>query len=559
MHGRRRGPGLGYLPAIAGFAGYLLISVLMFGLPMLEHSGRMIGFGTDPQIFIWALAWWPHALLHGLDPINTHVIYYPEGLDLAHGATIPAAAILLWPVTALLGPIGSYNVAMVLSPALAAAFAFVLCRRLTGSAWAALVGGWLFGFSPYVLGQMAGHLHLTLVFMVPAIVDLTLRAYAGELSRRRAVALLALALTVQLYIAAEVFVSLTLFGAVALAVAWLLGDHDDRGRLRELAVTLAGAYLGAAVLCAAYLYEAFKPGAVPAVLNRSELVSDDLLGYLLPTGWTLIGGRTFANATSNFTAGSVEGSAYLCLPLIALAALGARSAWRTLGVRVALVTLAVVIVCSFGGHLHVDGSKTVPMPWWIAERLPLLGQLLPARFSDYVFLITAVLASLSLARARSRLVAGTLAALATLAIAGAWPALGDGPWDNLAGVPPLFQTTAYRRLLGPRDVALVLPIGDTGPSMLWQAVSGFRFRMAAGYALPPEAPNPYKSDPLYYELNAAPVPRDGPLTAWFLAQHRVTVVLAPLGVATTPPWEALLERIGWHAAVDGGVLVMRRG
>jgi hypothetical protein len=543
-------------PAAVALGAYLAAAGLMFGLPMIEHGGRIIGYGSDPQIFVWALAWWPHALLHGLDPINTRAIYYPEGLDLAHGAMVPAAAILLWPVTAILGPIGSYNAGMVLSPALAAFFAFLLCRRLTGSPWAALAGGWLFGFSPYLLGQMAGHLHMTLVFMVPAIVHLGLRAYAGELARRRAIALLALALTVQFYIAAEVFVSLTVFGAVALVAAWLLAAPEDRVRLRELVIVLVGAYAGATVLCAPYLAEAFRPGAVPAVLNRSELVTDDLLGYLLPSRWTLIGGTTFAGRTARFTASPVESSAYLTLPLLAMAALGARGARRSLGVRVALVTLAIAVVCSFGGHLYVDGTKTIPLPWWLAERLPVLGQLLPARFSDYAFLIVAVLAALWLSRARSRLLAGGLAALA---VAGAWPALGNGPWDSATAIPPLLATQAYRRVLGAHEVALVVPNGNAGPSMLWQAVTGFRFSLAGGYALPPEAPTPYSNDPLTPALNSVPVPQDGPLTRYFLAQHGVTVVLAPVGAPTTAPWEALLERIGWHAAVHGGVLVMRRG
>jgi hypothetical protein len=533
---------------------YLLAGFFMFGLPVLERGGYMVGVGTDPQIFIWALAWWPHALLHGGDPLYSSAIYYPQGLDLAHGAMIPAAGVLLWPVTALLGPIGSYNVAMVLCPVLAATFGFLLFRRITGSFWAALVGGWLFGFSPYMLGQMAGHLHLTLVFLVPAIVHLALRAYANDAPRTWLVWLLVVALTIQFYIAAEVFVSLTIFGAVAFVAAFVLGDDSQRRRLRELGKTLVIAYAVTAVLSAPYLYEAFKPGEVPVLPARSDIVSADLLSYVLPSTLTLLGGSTFASTTAHFTEGGFEGGAYLGLPLIAMAVLGIVRGWRKLGVRVALVTLVVVVICSFGGHLHIRGAFTIPMPWAFVNDLPVLGQLLPARFSDYVFLIVALLAAVWLAQARTLLLA---VALAALAVVFAWPALSTGPWKSPTGVPPLFATNAYKRYVRPTDSVLILPIAGTGPSMLWQAMADFRFPIDGGYALPPEAPNPYSLDPLYPDLQGLPAANAGPATISFLTRHAVSVILMEPGAPTTAPWETFLEHLGWHGAVHGGVLIMR--
>jgi hypothetical protein len=501
------------------------------------------------------MAWWPPSLVHGLDPIYTHALYYPDGLDLAHGAMVPAAALLLSPVTAVLGPIGSYNVAMVLSPVLAATFAFLLCRRLTGSFWAALVGGWLFGFSPYMLGQMAGHLHLTLVFLVPAIVHLVVRAWDGELPARWLVVLLTIALSLQLYISAEVLVSTALFGAVALAAAYILGDAQARERLRALVPPLAIASVAAAVLAVPYLYEAFKPGQVPAIPARTDIVSADLLSYVVPSTLTRIGGTTFATTTAHFTEGAFEGGAYLTLPLIAMAALGAWVGRRNLWVRVAVVTLLVIVICSFGGHLHINGAFTIPMPWAAIDRLPVLGQLLPARFADDVFLIVTVLAASWIARTSRRAVAGVLAVLAVVL---AWPALSTGPWKSATGLPPLFASNAYQRYISPHDVALVLPIGGTGSSMLWQAAAHFRFPITGGYALPPEAPNPYTDDPLYPDLNGVPAANAGPATDSFLARHGVTVVLMQPGAATTAPWETFLEHLGWHATTHGGVLFMRR-
>ena len=49
-----------------------------------------------------------------------------------------------------------FNVAELLVPAVSAFTAYLLCRHLTRSLWASLVGGYLFGFSSYMLGQEQG-------------------------------------------------------------------------------------------------------------------------------------------------------------------------------------------------------------------------------------------------------------------------------------------------------------------------------------------------------------------------------------------------------------------
>ena len=61
------------------FAAYLAVSFLFLGIPVAAHPERDVvgGLFTDPQIFVWSFAWWPHAVLHGLNPIYTHQIWAP--------------------------------------------------------------------------------------------------------------------------------------------------------------------------------------------------------------------------------------------------------------------------------------------------------------------------------------------------------------------------------------------------------------------------------------------------------------------------------------------------
>jgi hypothetical protein len=327
------------LPAAAAFAVYAVMGLALFGQPLLHpgaHECVCIGSTTDAGVYVWAFRWWPHALLHGLNPFVTHLLYAPQGIDLAHGTLVPGAALIFAPVTAIAGPLFAFDLAMLLSPVLAAFFAFLLCRRVTRAFWPSLVGGWLFGFSSFMLGQLVGHLNLTLVFLVPAIVHLVLRGLGGELSRRWFGVLMTAALVLQFSFSVEVFAALTMFGAVALAFAYAFGEAGLRAGLRALLGPIAVSYLAAIALVSPYLYYALQPGGARVLHWRTDLFSSDLLGFVVPTQITAVGGSDFLSTSLKFTAGYVEGGTYLGLPLLVIALLGALAARRRAAVKVML-------------------------------------------------------------------------------------------------------------------------------------------------------------------------------------------------------------------------------
>lgn len=543
-------------PALVAFGVYLVLALVLFGQPVLTGSTtQCICLGQDEGIFIWAFAWWPHALLHGLNPFHPNIIYAPQGFNIALGALVPGAALLMYPITAIWGPLVAYNVTMLLCPVLAAFFAFLLCRRLTGRFWPALFGGWVFGFSPYMIGQLLGHMQVTLVFLIPAIVHIVLRGLAGEFSRRRFVALLVVTLVLQFSFGAEVFVTFTLFGAVALALAFVFGNVAQRTALRSGLWPIALAYALTAVIVSPYLYYAFQPGGLPIVLTRTDMFSNDVLAFFTPLPDIALGGTHFTSITKNFTAGFIEGGAYFGLPLIALICMGAWKRWRRLDGKVMVGTLVIVLICSLGGHLNVNGPTDIPLPWAIGHRLPVLGLAIPSRFVVYAFLIGGMLAAFWLAQGRPRWVGWTLAALSVVFL---WPAVGQSLWKGTPDVPPLFTNAAYRNVITPKDTALLLPVGIAGNSMLWQAEAGLRFKMASGYVVPPEAPDPYKQLPIYPTLTAgAPVPDEVRAAAAFLATHHVTVAVVDLTEPEATPWIGLLQRLGWRRTWVGGAIVLR--
>jgi hypothetical protein len=156
---------------------YTAISILFFARSLLpDFAGAYTGRGPDPANFNWFLVWWPYAIAHRINPFITHAVYAPRGLNLAWSTTIPLAGLLVAPITTIYGPVVAYNLLSIASPALAAWTAFILCRHVSQSYRPALLGGYIFGFSSYMLGQtLGGHLHMALVFPVPLALYLAAR------------------------------------------------------------------------------------------------------------------------------------------------------------------------------------------------------------------------------------------------------------------------------------------------------------------------------------------------------------------------------------------------
>lgn len=541
----------------AALAVYLVAAVGLFGQPF-AHPGRhecLCGSSTDAGTYVWAFAWFPHALIRGLNPFYTHLLFAPQGINLAHGSLVPIAALLLSPVTAIAGPLFSFNLAMLLSPVLAAWFTFLLCRRITGMFLPSLVGGWLFGFSTYLIAQLTSHLNLVLVFPVPAIVLLVLRAVDGEVGRVRFALWLALLLLLQVGFSLEVLVTFTLFGGFALGLGYALAEPPVRGALRECLVPIGLGYLAALAVASPYLYYALKPGGLPVLTWRSDKFSADLFAYVIPNTYTQLGGSSFSSLTSRFTAYAVEGSAYLGIPLIAMMLLGAVAGWGRRGVRVLVLVLVVVLVCSLGGRLNAGGPTDVPLPWALVHGLPGLGLILPGRMVMYVFLIGALLSALWLAQRRG----WWRWLLAAAAIAFLWPAIGGNFWRSIPEQPAFFRAEVYRKDIQPPDTVLVLPVGIAGQSMLWHAEAHLGFTMASGYVTAPEAPDPYKRFAIYPMLTYfTRVPHATAAAATFLRAEHITVVVLDPAAAATSPWVPTLTGLGWEPSVRDGVVVLRQ-
>ena len=203
---------------LAALAGYALLSLALFGRGVLRDGGGSVvgSYGSDQATFTWSLAWWPHAIEHGLHPLLTNLVYAPDGWNLAWTSSIPGPSLLAWPLTAAVGPVATYDVLALAAPALAAWCTYLLCRELGTGTWAALAGGLVFGFGTYETAETLNHLNLALVFTLPLAGLVVARYLRGTLSDRRFVVLFALCVVGVFATFLETLFWATLGGAFAL-------------------------------------------------------------------------------------------------------------------------------------------------------------------------------------------------------------------------------------------------------------------------------------------------------------------------------------------------------
>lgn len=134
----------------------LYSGIMMALMSPLLHTGfrnSTVWPENDPVQPIWALAYVarPENWLHHGGPFFTDAVYFPHGLNLLANTTSFGLAILLIPVTWILGPIGSFNLIMFVSPILSGAAMMWALRRYVSSPLYRGVGGLVWGFSPFAL------------------------------------------------------------------------------------------------------------------------------------------------------------------------------------------------------------------------------------------------------------------------------------------------------------------------------------------------------------------------------------------------------------------------
>ena len=457
-------------------AGYVAVSIAYFGWRLLPHPGRVIFGNENATLYIWSFGWWRHALGSGINPLVSHALYGGSGVNLAWTPSAPGLALVFSPLTAIVGPVAAYNVAGVLLPALAAWTAYLLCRYLTGSLWASLVGGYLFGFSAANLRQISpGNINLSAVFLFPLIALLLLRYLRSELSGRGLACWLGLLLAFQLTISTEASVMVALAFLVALPLGYCFVP-DLRTRIRSSLVAIVGGYGLAAVVASPFVYYLLSDFNSTTVVTDINAWGTDVLAAFVPSFVIGFGGRDLGVVQDHVR----SHSAYLGLPTVAIIAAYAIRSRRSASGRFLLAAFAAAFVATLGATLLAYGHTFLTLPWWvIATHVPGLNDALPFRFAILEALAAAVIVALWTARTKGRVYSRPflLPALAVTALVPAvWPpsAFTPLPLEHVS----FFTSGLYKSCLPAGEKIAIFPYRSE--SLIWQAESNFGFTLAQG-------------------------------------------------------------------------------
>ena len=473
-------------PALAALLVYLVLAVWHFRLTWAAPRATTIGGYGDPWLFVWFLKWQQFALAHGRSPLVSGYLNAPAGVNLMWNTSVVAPGLLLAGVTAALGPVLTYNLLVTLAVALSAWSAYLVFRRYVTSQLAAGVGGLLYGFSPYMMAHALGHLHLILAVSPPLVLVLLDEILVRQrgVPARFGVALGGLA-AAQLLTAEELLASELLAASGALALLVLRYPGQVRARAAYAGKALATAAVVCLLLVAWPLGVQFLgPQRPHTPIQRPGVAVTDLANLVVPTRLQRFAPAAAVAISDRFTSNATEWDGYLGVPLLLLLAGVAARWWRRPLVHVTSLLALGLAILSLGPRLHVAGRVTgVHLPWRAIAAVPVAYDILPNRLMLYVFLLAgllvAVFADAMIASQQRRRAALGVAAL-LLALAPLLPR-SPAPSTRLA-VPPFF-TQAVRRI--PQgSVTLVAPFAHYPPTvapMLWQAMSGMRFRMPEGY------------------------------------------------------------------------------
>lgn len=467
---------------VVAAAAYLLLAVALFGHAWADPLHRWVGAPQDAPLFVWDMGWWPWAVAHGHNPLFSHFLGVPFGVNLTWVTSVPAPSLVLAPVTWLAGPVLSYNAAMTLAVAGSALSAYVAIGRVVAHRLAAFAGGVLFGFSPFMVAQSLGHLMLTAALLLPLIALVLGEVIAVQ--RRppwQSGAALGLLAAVQFYIGEELLAIVALSAALGLASMALCYRRDFGLRWSHAwRAGVVAVAVGLALVAPALAFQLAGPGRLHGPIQPQDRFVADATAFVVPTPMQHYHPARALRVSSRYAAAGAEYDAYLGVPLVLVLGWVVVAERRRRWVAAAGLATAAIALLACGPHLHIDGHRTgLPLPWDVLGRLPLLDSLLPVRFMVAVDFLAGALFAVAVDRLLRLRRAGGAVAAATAAGAVAftlWPAV---PFPSTAASIPSFFRSAAVRAVPAGSVALVAPYAEPATSQVlaWQAVADFRFRM----------------------------------------------------------------------------------
>lgn len=463
------------------FVIYLLLGML-FWRTVMGHFGSVTlgGGGGDAGLFLSWLQWDAHAVTHGLNPLHNDYLQAPYGLSAVWNTSILALGIPLTPITLWFGAIVSYNVVLLLSPVLACWTASKWLRRHVSTVPAA-IGALVYGFSPFMIGQLAGHVHVTFLALIPLIVMCLENLFVlSERPLWPAAPVLGLLIALQYFISSEILLILALATVPAVLVLTVGGWQITRIRAKRVLVAGIAAAGTAVVLLAYPLIDQFSSAyhIDQAVQRASDYVGRPVW-LVTPTVALRFHGSTSAG-------NSVENGTYIGWALLALLLLIVVLLRRKLAVWVAVAVIFFAVVSEVNPHLF--GHSVSPLTF-LQHHVELTASLLPVRVSSVFALAAAFLVALGVQELRrvwsTRRSASVLGfALVVVALASLMPGAARLVWA-VSPAPAFFTSSEMKQIIPEASTVMIAPMAspqNVEPEV-WQVRADMWFKQLGGYGL----------------------------------------------------------------------------
>ena len=482
-------------PRLTGLLVFVALSFLWFARTWVDPAHRHAGIAGDPEAYIFTLAWPPFAVTHHLNPLFTSYLIHPDGANLMW--TIPPGfGLLLWPLTATVGVVPTYNLLATLSLAASAWCAQLALRRFAPGELGPFVGALFYGFSPYMTAHSTAHAMLTVAVLPPLLLLLVHEAFVRQ---RWPVWGTGIGLGALIAFQLSTFLELVAGGAVAgalLLIALVIAYRRTlRARLRYFFATVGIAVVSFFVLGGFQLWTVLfgrrNLTHLQSNVHPPNVYVADLLEFVVPTRYNA-NAFAFRSIAKEFTAKGAEANAYIGLPLLVVVGFIVIRHRRSRTVQVAAGLTLVMALLSLGPRLHIAGDDSMLLPWDLVAKLPLLGHLLPARLAVFTDLGLAVFLAYGIGhRARPPTPRRrAITVIACVAVVGSLlpSATLLGRLSDPVRVPSFFTSRAVERI-SDGSVALVAPWTTDARNdapQVWQVMSDFRFKMPSGYAYLPD-------------------------------------------------------------------------
>ena len=270
----------------------------------------------------------------------------------------------------------------------------------------------------------------------------------------------------------------TFFGFVTIFFSFIIFE-EQRKSLLNLMKLIAYSYVISSIILMPFIYYLLKGiNEIPKSFNPASHYSTDLLNYIIPTQTTYLGGNALSRISSTF-GGPAENGAYLGIPLLTILFIYFVKTWERKLTKLFFTMFVVILVCSLGPILHIEGIPLMAAPWALVKFIPFINQALPMRFPMFLFFISAIVTGLYIQEYNKLKYVYVLLLLTILFLL---PNLDNiYLWRSKALTAQFFSNDTYKKFIKKNDNLLILPYLYRGPGTYFQAIDKYYFKLNDGF------------------------------------------------------------------------------